>query len=83
METVGALKKAIKNENPEGFRGVDAKDLTLFKVSLAFSEDGSLEGVLNAHTISSLGKHLQSSQRLSAIFGLQLPHNELHVMVGM
>ncbi|KAI9455963.1 hypothetical protein HD554DRAFT_2030656 [Boletus coccyginus] len=80
-ETVGALKKAIRNENPEGFRGVDAKDLALFKVSLAFSEDGSLEGVLDARTISSLGKHLQSSQRLSAIFGPELPDNELHVIV--
>ena len=33
METVGALKKAIKNENLEGFRDVDAKDLILFNHS--------------------------------------------------
>ncbi|KAI9455971.1 hypothetical protein HD554DRAFT_1995070, partial [Boletus coccyginus] len=67
-EIVGALKKAIKNENAEGFRGVDPKDLTLFKSSLALGEDGSLEGVLDARTISSLGKPLQSSQKLSAVF---------------
>lgn len=74
-EIVGALKKAIKNENLEGFRGVATNDITLFKVSLALGEDGSIEGVLDALTISSLGKPLQSSQRLSAVFDPRPPEN--------
>jgi hypothetical protein len=82
-ETVGVLKKAIRNENPEHFRGLDARHLTLFKASLAFGEDGSLEGVLDARTISSLGKKLQCSKRLSAIFGPKPPDDQLHVVVSM
>ena len=82
-EIVGALKKAIKNKNSEEFRGVDLKDLTLFKTSLAFSADGSLEGVLDVRTISSLGKPLQSLQTLSGIFNPPPSSNQLHLVVGM
>ena len=32
-ETVTALKGAIRNKNPVAFRNVDARDLTLYKVS--------------------------------------------------
>ena len=82
-KTVAALKEDIKNKKPVFFRDIDPPDLTLYRVSHPYDEDGSLEGVLGARSISSLGKPLQSFQKLSAVFNKPLPDNQLHLVVGM
>ena len=51
-KTVAALKEVIKNKNPESFRDVDVDNLVLYKVSLPYGEDDSLEDVLGTRTIS-------------------------------
>jgi hypothetical protein len=38
-ESVSTLKKAIKEENPESFRGVDARSLHLWNVSITVDDD--------------------------------------------
>ncbi|KAI5986003.1 hypothetical protein EDC04DRAFT_2590003 [Pisolithus marmoratus] len=83
IETVKALKKAIKNENPASFRDVDARDLALYKVSLPCHDDDSLKGALGAYTISRLGQPLRGPQKLSTIFMPPLPDDQLHLIVGM
>jgi len=82
-KTVAALKKAIKNEDPEGFRGVGPRDLTLYKVSLPYGKDDSREDVLGACTISSLGRPLWDLQKLSDIFMPPPANYQLHLIVGM
>lgn len=83
VETVEVLKKAIRNENPKDSHNVGTKDLTLFKGLFTFSKNSSLKNVFNAYTISSLEKHLQSLQRLSAIFNPKPPNDELHIIVDI
>ncbi|KAF9219663.1 hypothetical protein BS17DRAFT_855169 [Gyrodon lividus] len=46
MKTVGALKKAIKNEKPVDFRDVDADALALYLFRIP-DHDEHLEGALN------------------------------------
>lgn len=82
-KTVAALRKVIKQEKPVGFCDVDPDDLALYKVSLPYAEDDSLEAVLATCTISSLGKPLRSSQKLSAIFMSLSANDQLHLIIGM
>ncbi|KAF9219577.1 hypothetical protein BS17DRAFT_668808, partial [Gyrodon lividus] len=76
-ETIGAVKKAIKNEKPVGFRDVDPNDLVLYNVSVPV--DGDLK-----ETSRALSPHedvLGPLQTLSDIF-TELPlQGHLHIVV--
>ncbi|KAK3827159.1 MAG: hypothetical protein JOS17DRAFT_818104 [Linnemannia elongata] len=41
-KTVAHLKKRMMTENPETFDGIDAKKLTLYRVSVAITDDNNL-----------------------------------------
>jgi hypothetical protein len=77
-KTVGALKKAIKDENPESFRGIDARSLILHKVSIPNTRQ--LES-------SIAGEYLDKRESLSALDGLSeifsegLIQKHVHVIV--
>lgn len=82
-KTVAALQRAIKNKKPVVFRDIDTSALNLYKVSLRYGEDNSLEGVLGARTISSLGQPLWISRKLSSIFTPLPADDQLHLIIGM
>ncbi|KAF9081347.1 hypothetical protein BGX29_004571, partial [Mortierella sp. GBA35] len=42
FKTIGDLKKLIKTEIPDTFNGVDAKDLTLWSVSIPDDDDDEI-----------------------------------------
>ncbi|KAH0825855.1 hypothetical protein J3R83DRAFT_7520 [Lanmaoa asiatica] len=79
-ETVAALKKALKDKKSVAFHDIDADDLVLYKVSLQYGDDDSLEHVLGDRSISSVGPPLRNSLKLSAIF-ISPAADQLHLIV--
>ena len=82
-ETVGTLKKIIKDENSVDLRDIDANALALYKVSIPWGEGDHLADILDNHTIASLGKPLQSMKSLSASFTPPPADDQIHLVIGM
>ena len=75
-KNVGALKKAIKDENEHLFQHVDAKTLVLWKVSLPVDES------LKENLINLSGEKLSLPlDRLSKVFS-NVDDTYLHILVG-
>ena len=79
--TVGALKKAIKNEQPEIFRDVAATCLSLYKPSEPVAEPHK-ENLSNI-VLSELGEPLLPLRKLSDLFTAAPPETHIHIIVGM
>ncbi len=79
-ETVGTLKKAIKEEKPHAFRDVDADKLALWSVSFPTEPDEVLQEKLEkfeAHNENPL----KSLWKLSNLFPT-INDDVLHVLIG-
>ncbi|KAF9088772.1 hypothetical protein BGX27_002629 [Mortierella sp. AM989] len=77
-KTVDALKKLIKTEIPDTFNGVDAKDLTLWRVMIPDNDDNDEQPIL----IDSVPdkKKLKTCRDLSDVFENQPPKNTIHII---
>ncbi|KAF8919094.1 hypothetical protein BGZ58_004701, partial [Dissophora ornata] len=82
-KTVDGLKKAIKDENPDTFSSIDAKDLTLWRVSIADDDDDDdNELPILLHSISSEDKKkLKATRELSDVFQEVPPKKTIHIIV--
>ncbi|KAF9095501.1 hypothetical protein BGX27_001265 [Mortierella sp. AM989] len=82
-ESIGGLKKAIKAEIPDTFNGVDAKDLTLWRVSIPVLEDDDDEElpILLDNVSKADKKKLKATSELSDIFEETLPKKTIHIIV--
>ena len=73
-KTVGALKRALKEENKQALQHIDANNLVLWKVSLPADED--LDEKLEKLNLDD--KHpLRPLMKLSSLFADQLVDNHL------
>ncbi|KAL4065048.1 hypothetical protein J3A83DRAFT_4263978 [Scleroderma citrinum] len=84
-KTVGALKKAIKEEKPHAFHTVDADQLVLYRTSNEVAtlddDDALMEALADA---SGRGHHKLGFRRtLLEIFKDVPPHSALHVLVQL
>jgi len=82
-ETIGGLKKAIKDEKTNDFNDVDADKLTLWRVSIPDDDDDDddripivLDNVNNKDK-----KKLRETRELSEVFPAKPPKNTIHVIV--
>ncbi|KAI9445428.1 hypothetical protein H4582DRAFT_921126 [Lactarius indigo] len=78
MESISALKEAIKDQNKSAFRHVDACTLELWSVSIAV--DDRFKEKINDWKLMST-KPLSFVERLSTVFSDQLKGEHLHVVV--
>ncbi|KAF9313348.1 hypothetical protein BG006_004179, partial [Podila minutissima] len=78
-KTIGDFKKLIKSEIPDTFNGVDAKDLTLWRVSIPITDDDDIPILLN--NVTSGKKKLGLATRLSKVFPEELPEETVHIIV--
>ncbi|KAG0014800.1 hypothetical protein BGZ81_000252 [Podila clonocystis] len=79
-DTVDDLKKLIKIEIPDTFNGVDAKDLTLWRVSIPITEDDEIPILLNDISDEDK-KKLGPATRLSKVFPEDLPDETVLIIV--
>jgi len=79
-ETVDDLKVAIKDKNPETFNGVDAKDLTLWRVSIPVDDDDNDDIPIPLDSVPEK-KRLKATTRLSKVFDTELPEDTIHIIV--
>ena len=77
-KTVGDLKKAIKDEKPNVLQGVDADQLTLFKVELP--DDDEALGRIVPRDFDNQTK-LKPSRELSKVFKEQPPAETVSIVV--
>jgi hypothetical protein len=77
-ESVGTLKRSIKDDNPESFRDVDARSLVLWKVSIPVN-DGFKENVRKVELRDE--DALSPVDRLSKVFLGQPEDGDLHIIV--
>ncbi|KAG0259089.1 hypothetical protein BGZ95_004795 [Linnemannia exigua] len=80
-ETVGELRKLIKAENAVDFTDVDAKNLTLWRVSIPIIEDNDELPVLLNNVPDKERKKLGPATRLSKVFPEDLPEDTVHVII--
>ena len=88
-KTVGGLRKLIKDENTRSFTGIDAKDLTLWKVDIP-DEINEKTQLLNTKNPSEInikedleGMELSSTKKLNQYYA-QIPADEhIHIIVQM
>ncbi|KAF8947741.1 hypothetical protein BGZ46_005489, partial [Entomortierella lignicola] len=90
-ESVGELKTAIKSENKNLFNDVDARELTLWHVSISIGGDNEEDDNEEEDDKPILLKdHLADAKRIRAkqaatdiceIFGTAPPKNTIHVIV--
>ncbi|KAF9344405.1 hypothetical protein BGX26_004416 [Mortierella sp. AD094] len=81
-ETIGGLKKAIKDENSIAFADVDAKMLSLWRVSIPVPEDDDNElPILLNNIVTKDKKKLGPTTRLSKVFPAELPDETIHIIV--
>ncbi|KAF9311595.1 hypothetical protein BG003_007208 [Podila horticola] len=78
-KTVDHLRGAIKDKNPDTFNGVDAMELTVWRVSLPIIEDEEIPILLN--NVTSDKKKLRPATRLSKVFPEELPEETVHIVV--
>ncbi|KAG0039904.1 hypothetical protein BGZ82_006161 [Podila clonocystis] len=72
-KTVDGLKKLIKTENPDTFNGVDAKELTLWRVSVPDADDDEDLPILLDKIPGKDRKKLQVTTKPSKVFIGELP----------
>jgi hypothetical protein len=77
-ESVGTLKQAIRKENEHAFRGVDAHNLVLWKVSIA--ADGLVKQDPRIHDLAE-DQSLLPTNRLSKVFSDALEEEHIHIVV--
>ena len=77
-ESVGTLKRSIRDDNPESFRDVDARSLVLWKVSIPVN-DGFKENVRKVELRDE--DALSPVDRLSKVFLGQPEDGDLHIIV--
>ncbi|KAK3805240.1 MAG: hypothetical protein JOS17DRAFT_49006 [Linnemannia elongata] len=77
-KTIGNLKDLIKTKIPDTFNGVDAKDLTLWRVSISDDDDNDLPVLLDSVPEK---KKLKATTRLLKVFDTELPDDTIHVIV--
>ncbi|KAG0365121.1 hypothetical protein BGX24_004261 [Mortierella sp. AD032] len=81
-KTIGNLKKIIKTENPNTFNGVDAKDLTLCRVSISISdEDNNDLPVPLVNDYDKVRKKLGPTDDVSDVFPDKPPKKTIHIIV--
>ncbi|KAI8344986.1 hypothetical protein B0O80DRAFT_492022 [Mortierella sp. GBAus27b] len=76
--TVYDLKRAIKDQNTETFKAIDAKDLTLWRVCVANTDDDELPILLDSLDEK---KKLRPATRISKVFTEELPEETVHIIV--
>ncbi|KAF9342922.1 hypothetical protein BGX34_007477, partial [Mortierella sp. NVP85] len=79
--TVGDLKKLIKTENPDTFIGVDAKDLTLWKVAIPDDDNDDEAPILLEAVSTKDKKKLRVTRELSEVFADKPPKSTIHIIV--
>ena len=77
-ESVGILKRSIKDDNPESFRDVDARSLILWKVSIPVN-DGFKENVSRVELKDE--DELSPVDTLSDVFSEVPARKHLHIIV--
>ena len=77
-ESVGTLKRSIKDDNPESFRDVDARSLVLWKVSIPVN-DGFKENLSRVELRDE--DALSPVDRLSKVFLGQPEDGDLHIII--
>ncbi|KAF9398197.1 hypothetical protein BGZ94_006079, partial [Podila epigama] len=80
-ETVGELRKLIKAENAVDFTDVDAKNLTLWRVSIPIIEDNDELPILLNNVPDNERKKLGPATRISKVFPEDLPEETVHIIV--
>ncbi|KAF9274031.1 hypothetical protein BGZ68_000974 [Mortierella alpina] len=76
-KTIGDFKKLIKSEIPDTFNGVDAKDLTLWSVSIP---DDNLSSAITADVLSDRTQLNNPRTRLSKLFP-EAPDDYTYILV--
>ncbi|KAF9537358.1 hypothetical protein EC957_008398 [Mortierella hygrophila] len=80
-KTVGDLKELISSNIPNTFSGVDAKDLTLWRVSIP-DDDGDDEVPIVLDKVNNKDKKkLRATSELSEVFPSKPPKDTIHVIV--
>jgi hypothetical protein len=69
-KTIGNLRQPIKAENPNTFIGVEAKDLTLWSVSILDDDDEIIPVLLNSIIVK---EKLRATRDLSDVWGNNRP----------
>ncbi|GJJ71714.1 hypothetical protein EMPS_04071 [Entomortierella parvispora] len=81
-KTVHHLKKAIKDEIPKTFDGIEAKDLTLWLVSIPVPNDDNNEVPIYINNLLETDKKkLKATTKLSKVFDAELPEDTIHIIV--
>ncbi|KAF9348111.1 hypothetical protein BGX34_002668, partial [Mortierella sp. NVP85] len=78
-KTIGDLKKLIKTENPNTFNGVDAKNLTLWRVSLPVVPKNERKAISLADVSSK--EELDETDDISDVFKEKPPNKTIHIIV--
>jgi len=84
-QLVGELKKAIKNENPNDFKDIDAHHLTLYKIKIVIPDDEGdniLDRVSQPGYVFDPKDKLFPTHKMSRYFG-QDPDGDIHILVEL
>ncbi|KAG0279392.1 hypothetical protein BGZ97_009580, partial [Linnemannia gamsii] len=76
--TIDDLRQRIRTENPNTFIGLDAKDLTLWSVSIPDDDDGMIPVLLNSIIVK---ERLKASRDLSDVWEKQPAKGFIHVFI--
>ncbi|KAK3818233.1 MAG: hypothetical protein JOS17DRAFT_721674 [Linnemannia elongata] len=80
-DTIDDLKDHIKAKIPDTFNGVDAKDLTLWRVSILITRDDSEIPILFNNIAKEEKEKLHPADDLSDIFDEKPPKKTIHIIV--
>ncbi|KAF9123404.1 hypothetical protein BG015_005318, partial [Linnemannia schmuckeri] len=80
-QTIGDLKKLIKTEIPDTFNGVDAKDLTLWSVSIPDGDNDDEIPIVLGNVNNKDKKKLRATRGLLEVFPDKPLKNTIHVIV--
>ncbi|KAG0047408.1 hypothetical protein BGZ89_004943, partial [Linnemannia elongata] len=80
-DSIGDLKELIKTKIPDTFNGVDAKDLTLWRVSILITRDNSEIPILFNNIAKEEKEKLHPADDLSDIFDEKPPKKTIHIIV--
>ncbi|KAF8909058.1 hypothetical protein BGZ58_006036, partial [Dissophora ornata] len=78
-ESIGELKKAIKTEIPDTLNGIDAKDLTLWRVEVPLAPLQDRKPIVLNEVDSAT--ELDPTDDLADVFEVQPPKKRIHVIV--
>ncbi len=79
--TVEQLKKVIKTEIPDTFKDVDAKDLTLWRVSISMTDNDDKPPILLDNFPDKDKMRLGPVMRLSKVFPEDFPEGSINIIV--